>query len=210
MQIKKKLLSLRDKLVQKKIFLKLSLIFNFVWAVCKIIFGVFTFSYFFCVSGASTILFGFVKKVYIKYFNSNDYDEKRTKSIIISVLLIFSSVLFTFYMARLFFIKQTNEYGLIVSILIAAVSFTELILSIYNFIKSKKSTDVLLKSFKGCSLVSSCYAMAITQIALLSATDNQSNFYNGITGVIFGCIAIIIGLYLLIIAMKDSNTNFQM
>lgn len=113
-------------------------------------------------------------------------------------------------MARLFFIKQTNEYGLIVSILIAAVSFTELILSIYNFIKSKKSTDVLLKSFKGCSLVSSCYAMAITQIALLSATDNQSNFYNGITGVIFGCIAIIIGLYLLIIAMKDSNTNFQM
>lgn len=79
MQIKKKLLSLRDKLVQKKIFLKLSLIFNFVWAVCKIIFGVVTFSYFFCVSGASTILFGFVKKVYIKYFNSNDYDEKRTK-----------------------------------------------------------------------------------------------------------------------------------
>lgn len=182
----------------KNVVLLISLVYNFIWAIAKIIFGVFNFAYFFCVSGASSLLFAFIKKVYLKNYKSDDFSTRRGKSITISVLLIFSCVLFTFYALRLFFISDTKEYGLITSISIATFSFTELGLSINNFIKAKKTEDILLTSFKGCSLVSACYSIVLTQVALLSATKTPANYYNALTGVIFGFISICIGVYLLV------------
>lgn len=205
-----KILNLIKKAKHKNIVLLLSLIYNFVWAACKIIFGFINFSYFFCVSGISTLLFGFMKKIYLKNFNIDNFYERKKKSISISILLIVSSSLFTFYMARLFFIPTISNYGLITSITIAAFSFTELGLSLHNFLKSKKSNDPLLQSIKSCSLASSCFAITLTQVSLLSATNTSNNFYNGLTGVIFGIFAILIGIYSLVKSKtaKD-NCNFS-
>lgn len=207
MQTKGSFKNFIEKIKQKKIILLFSLIYNFVWATCKILFGVFTLSYFFCISGAYTLLFGFIKKIYLKNYKTDDADEIKGKSITISILLIISGVLFTFYIARLFFVDSTKEYGLVLSIVIATFSFAELGISIYNFTKAKKTQDLLLQTFKGCSLVSSCFAIVLTQVALLSATGTPSNFYNAITGIIFGFITIIIGLYLLIKSTKTKTTD---
>lgn len=193
-----KLNSLISKIKQKNILLLLSVVYSYTWAICKIIFGVFTFSYFFCISGASTLLFGFIKKIYLTNYKSNDFNEKCGKSITISILLIISSSLFTFYMAKFFFVEDIQSYGLILSIAIATFSFAELGISIYNFTRAKDSQDILLQSFRGCNLSSSCFAIVLTQVALLSATQTSNNFFNGLTGVIMGSFAILIGIYLLI------------
>lgn len=182
---------------QKNLVLLISLIYNFVWAVCKILFGSFTKSYFFCVSGASTLLFGFIKQVYLKHNKTDDFELKRGKSLTLAILLIISSALFTFYMSRLFFIDEASNYGLIMSITIAAFSFTELGLSITEFVKAKKTDDLLLQSFRGCSLASSLFAIVLTQVALMSATGSTDNFYNGLIGVIMGVFSILIGAYLI-------------
>lgn len=187
---------------QKHFVLLVSLVYNFPWSVCKILFGAFTQSYFFCISGASTLLFGFVKKIYLKNYNSNDVSEKVGKSITISILLIISSALFTFYMARLFFVNDVKDYDKILSITIATFSFFELGYATYHFVKAQKTSDVLLKTFKGCSLVSSLYAIVLTQVALLSATKTNAQFFNGLTGVILGSFAILIGVYLLLHSCK--------
>lgn len=183
--------------------LLISVIYNFVWAVCKIIFGVFSGLYFFCVSGASTLLFGFTKQLYLKNHKLDDHAEKLGKSITIAILLIISSALFTFYMARLFFIDDTKQYGLILSIAIAAFSFAELGLSIYHFTKAKRTDDILLQTFRGCNLASSCFAIVLTQVALLSATESANNMLNGLTGVILGGFSVLIGVYLLIQCLKN-------
>lgn len=202
-----KIKNLINKAQQKKIFLLCSLIYNFVWAVCKIVFGALSGLYFFCVSGGSTILLGFTKKVYLKNYKTDDLAKKRNKSINIAILLLVSSILFAVYMARLFFIEDSKEYGLILSIAIAAFSFVEFGLSIYNFMQAHKTDDVLLKSLKGCSLASSCFAIVLTQTALLSATGTDGNLYNAVTGVIFGNFALIIGLYVLIKAIKTPQIS---
>ncbi len=204
MQIINGLKSGIEKAKHKQLVLLISLVYNFVWAVLKIVFGAFTLSYFFCVSGASTLLFGFIKRIYLKNYQSNDESEKRAKSITISILLMISSALFCVFMARLFFIDAQQDYGLILSITIAAFSFFELGLSIHNFVKARKSNDILLKSFKGCSLASSCFAIVLTQVALLSATKTPGNLYNAITGVVFGLFALLIGLTLLIQSLKPT------
>lgn len=201
--------SLINKAQQKKIFLLLSLIYNFVWAVCKIVFGAISGLYFFCVSGGSTILLGFTKKVYLKNYKTDDMTKKRNKSINIAILLLISSVLFIIYMARLFFIQDSKEYGLILSIAIATFSFAECGMSIYFFLKAHKTDDVLLQSFKGCSLASSCYAIVLTQVALLSATGTEGNLYNAVTGVIFGAFALAIGIYVLTKAIASKQNLTQ-
>lgn len=207
MKLIEKFKSLKDKAKQKHIVLLVSLVYNFVWAICKIVFGAFSASYFFCVSGASTLLFGFIKKVYLKHFDNEDLDEKLGKSVTIAIMLMISSALFIFYMARLFFIHEAKEYGLILSITIATSSFVELGFALYNFLQAKKTNDILLQSFRGCSLASSCFAIVLTQVALLSACQTPANTYNAITGVILGAFALLIGLYLLIKALSERKKN---
>lgn len=202
MELKNNLLKIKNKIVQTNLIIKVSMLYNIIWAICKIIFGAFTASYFFCISGASTLLFGFTKTIYLKNYNNEDADEKKAKSIIILIMLIFSSLFFTIFMARLFFIQEDKTYGTIMSITIATCSFTELGLSIYNFVKAQKTNDILLQSFKCCSLSQGLFAIVLTQIALLSATNTSASFFNALTGVIFGILSIIITILVLTKAIK--------
>lgn len=213
MGFKAKISNFSNKVKQSKICLIFATIYAFVWSVGKILLGAFSAGYFFCVSGASSLLFAFVKKIYLSNYKNDDEQEKRGKSITISILIICSGVLFTFYMARLFFIDDVKRYDLIWSITIAAASFFELGFSIFNLHRAKKSQDILLQSFRGCSVASSCYAIVLTQVALLSATSTPSasaNFYNALTGVILGGVAVLIGVVLLIISCKKKIDNLPL
>lgn len=208
-EIKSKLSYAKKKAKQKQIVLLVSAAYNFVWAICKILFGVFSFSYFFCVSGATTLLFGFIKRIYLKNNTNSDTSEKIGKSITIGILLIVSSVLFTFYMARLFFISEVKNYGLILSISIATFSFAELGISIYNFIQAKKTQDILLQTFRCYSISSSSFAIVFTQVALLSATNSTNNSLNALTGVVAGLFSILVGIYAIVKAIKTKNDIMQ-
>ena len=194
--------SFEFKLKQGKATMWASMVYAFAWSICKILFGVFSGAYFFCVSGASNLLFAFVKKLYLHNFEKDDKTEKQGKSVTISILMMISGVLFTIYMARLFFVDDIQQYGLIMSITIATASFVEFGLSIFYVVKASKTTDLLLQSFRGCNLISSCYAIVLTQTALLSATNTQANDYNAITGIMFGLISIGISIIYLINSCK--------
>lgn len=187
----------------KNFMLIVSTIYSYLWAVCKILFGIFTLSFSFCISGANTLSFGLIKQIYLK---KKEQQQNCNQAISISILLIISGILFTLYMARLFFIEHSPRYGLIVSIAIAGFAFTELGLSIYKFIKAKKSKDILLQSFRAYNLVSSSFSIVLTQIALLSATQTSGNIYNAITGVVFGICAILVGSYMYCTAKKSGRT----
>lgn len=201
-KVKLKCVEMIEKARQKKLGVLISSLYSFAWAVCKIVFGAITLSYFFCVSGVSTLLIGVVKRIYLKNYKNQSINEKKQKSALIAILIIISSVLFVLCMAKYFFETDVGQYGLILSITIATFSFVELGVAVYSFYKAKKADDILLQSFKGCSLVSGCFAISLTQVALLSATKTQANLFNGITGVALGTVAILIGVYLLIKTKK--------
>lgn len=192
-------------LKSKNALLIVSTIYSYVWATYKIVFGAYSFSYFFCISGASTLLFGFIKLVYLKNYSNSDFDELKGKSITLATLLLLSSALFTFYSLHSLFIGETKEYGLITSLAIATFSFAELGISIFKVIKAKNAQNLLLKTFRGCNLASSCFAIVLTQIALLSTTKTEANFYNALTGLVFGLFAIFIAIYLLIYLSKQTK-----
>lgn len=177
----------------KNFMLTVSIIYSYVWAMYKIFFGIFTRSFSFCISGANTLSFGVIKQIYLSKKNQSKH---YSQALAISILLIVSGILFTAYMSRLFFIDTSPRYGLIISIAIAGFAFAEFGLSIYKCIRANNSQNILLQSYRAYNLVSSSFAIVLTQIALLSATQTVGNIYNAITGITFGGFAIIVGCYM--------------
>lgn len=205
--MKSNLKSAINTLKQQKIVTITSMIYNFVWASGKILLGVLTGAYFLCISGTNTLLIGFIKKTYVSNSKENDQTLKSNKSLIIAVLLLITGILFTLYMCRLFFLKDSQEYGLILSISIATLSFFELGFAIYSLVQVSKTDDILLFSYKCCSLATSGFAIVTTQVALLSACKTNTPVYNAITGTVFGLISIIIALILMQKIKAYNNTN---
>lgn len=205
--MKSNLKSAINTLKQQKIVTITSMIYNFVWASGKILLGVLTGAYFLCISGTNTLLIGFIKKTYVSNSKENDQTLKSNKSLIIAVLLLITGILFTLYMCRLFFLKNSQEYGLILSISISTLSFFELGFAIYSLVQVSKTDDILLFSYKCCSLATSGFAIVTTQVALLSACKTNTPVYNAITGTVFGLISIIIALILMQKIKAYNNTN---
>jgi len=84
---------------------------------------------------------------------------------------------------------------MIVAIIIAAVTFTDIIIAIIGIIKSNKEEKNIKLVFLATSLIS----LTLTQTAILSFTNKGSDMskYNGMCGMLFGLVAIVIGIIIL-------------
>ena len=183
-----------------------TMIYNFIWSVGKVLFGIFMSAYIYILSGAYTFLLGFVKRIFLKNHKESENINKETKSIIMGVLILIAGFAFSLYMGSLAFWPHEARYGLIWSIFLALCSFVEMGIAIFNLCRVKKKNDILLSSLRCCNFVSACFAIVITQVAILSATETFNvSKYNAITGTIAGLIAICIGTYIIIKACKQKQ-----
>ncbi len=189
-----------DQLIRTKFITFITMIYNFLWSVAKILFGLYQASFLYCLSGIYTLLIGFSKKIFISnHSKTAESINKESKSVIMGVLILIAGLTFGIYMGRLFFSPQDYFYSLISSILVALCSFIELGIAIYHLCKIRKKNDILLSSLRLCNLVSAIFALVLTQVAILSATGaNDTAYFNGVTGVIAGLSAVGIGIYIII------------
>lgn len=185
---------LKNKDHRTKIITFITMLYNFFWAIVKIFFGIFMSSYLYCISGIYTLLLGFSKKTFISNHKATKEINIETKALIIGILLTVSGLAFGFYMGGIYFWKINFEYSLIWSIAIAFCSFLELGVSIYNLIKVRKKDDILLFSLRCCNIGSSLFAIVMTQVALLSATQTENTYlYNATFGIVASVLVIILG-----------------
>lgn len=176
-----------------------SMLFNFAWSTIKIIIGIVSKTYFFCVNGIGTLLTGVAKKTYLDNFENEDENLRNKKALVMNALLLIIGATYIVYMGRLFkFPSNTPDYGLFASIAIATVSFVELILSVGNLIKALKSKNYMLYSLRGINLACSGFSVVLTQVVLLALCKIDGSFYNAISGTIFGCFAVMIAVSALI------------
>ena len=102
-------------------------------------------------------------------------------------------------MLKLIFFPESSSYSLIASITIAAFSFGELGVSIYNIVQARKSKDILLTNLRNCNFASALFAIVLTQTAILSAQGVDASLYNVITGSIAGFVVVVIAVINLIL-----------
>lgn len=176
-----------------KIITIITMTYNFFWAIGKILFGAFMRAYLYCISGAYTLLLGFGKKIFVSNHQVKDVDIE-TKSLIMGILLTISGIAFGIYMGLIYVWEYEFRYSLILSIAIAACSFVEFGIAIYNLVKARRKKDLLMESLRCCNIGASLFAIVMTQVALLSSQNVPDNYiYNSISGVIASVLVIILG-----------------
>lgn len=181
----------------------LAMIANFGAATFKIIAAFYISSYFLIVSSFYSFGIGLTTQLFFRGVKrTHVIPSKEEKYVILMYLtLLASSMVYTFYMARQFYIQVTAfNYGMFLSLAIAIVSFTELGIAIRGLIKSYHLRDSLLTARKVATLINALVALVVTQTAIMTFVlrDGSSNHkYNAILGTSMGAIAVLMSAYML-------------
>ena len=95
--------------------------------------------------------------------------------------------------------STAEAYDPHVGIVIAAVTFVELALSVHGVISARRNKDLLVEAIKLTNLAAALILIVLTQTALLSfAYSGDATVVNGVCGIVFGSIAGLIGAYMLV------------
>lgn len=186
---------------------KLSMSFNGILAVAKVILGVYTLSLFPILSACYSLGI-----MIAKYFAITEHKRTKESSIseeierrhyrcyqLIGVVVLVSSLLFVIYSLRLFIIQEPLvKYSTIGAITIAAVTFFEIGAAIRGVFLARKKEDRLMESIRLTNLATALISLVLTQTAIMSfAHGGDYTIYIGCSGVLFGGIAAIIGGYMI-------------
>ncbi|MNV86003.1 hypothetical protein D3C71_1799990 [compost metagenome] len=91
------------------------------------------------------------------------------------------------------------RYDQYTALLIATVTFTELLVSLFGSMAARRNGEPVVEAIRLTNLASSFISLVLTQTAILSfAQERDVTFYNGLSGVIFGTLAALTGLYMLL------------
>lgn len=199
-------------------FTKLSVPLNAATAAAKILLGIFSSSFFLCLSGFYNIGIGLAKvsalKTHKDTVDCSDPELKQRKQnriyFFIGFIIFAASVIYTIYCAsKLFNGGNSAKYPQHIAMIIAIVSISEIALSLRGIIISRRDRKPLIEAIKLTNLASSLILLVLTQTAILSFTTNADvSFYNGITGIILGSMAASIGLYMIVRMLWTTNGIF--
>ena len=181
---------------------ELTLILNILLGIGKLAVGIFSRSFFVCVSGFYTFGMAAAKCFALSgIIKSKTEKQQRLKYKLTAATLIIASLIYIGYSTRLFFYPQTGEYSIYTGLLIAAFTFTELVLNIRGVILERKSNSPLFHALKTVSLASTLICLVLTQTAILSFADPQLEAQpaaNGLMGVLMGTAAMVLGILMLV------------
>lgn len=197
----------KDKNKRHKTLVVLTTIYGYLWSLIKMIIGILTGAYFYLLSGLSTFFTGLNRHIYLR---STKKEKEKIGPLLMGIFFVLIGLFYLFYAMRLFFIEEEiKEYSVIVAIAIAAFSFLELGLSIYNFVINRKSKNMTVISFRTMNLALSIFAIVNTQNALLMAQGEPNQMGDAIFGVFAGSVAVILGIVLFVKGVKYRRTYIE-
>lgn len=202
----------RNKSFEEKTILmtKLSILFNFILAVGKIILSLFK-GVFFLVAGIVNIFIMLAKIECLLGLRKNDTKKFNYRNTFVGVFLLMSGIEYTIYMTRMAFTDvELAKYNMFLGIIIAFVSFVELGLAIYGCFKSSGKGHYY-RNIKLINLCSAFTAIVLTEVALMSfASEFDSRFIDGIFGMSVGFIIVLIAVFIFVapsVSIVDREHN---
>ncbi|WP_143545786.1 hypothetical protein [Rhodococcus sp. 14-2470-1a] len=112
-----------------------------------------------------------------------------------AVVIGLSAIFVATSVSNFFLPGAAQRYDKWVAVAIATVAFIEIIGSVMGAHSARKNNEPVMEALKLVNLAGCCALLVMTQTALLSfAYDGDASRYNAIAGMVFGCVAIILGL----------------
>ena len=184
---------------ERTIFMtRFSILFNALMAIGKIFLAFFQ-GIFFFVAGFVNI-FIMIAKLEC-YIGVKEQDDKKFNehNLMIGLFLISAGLQYAIYMTRLLFHNVSgSNYGMVLGICIACVSFVELAVAIKGCFNAVGKGHYY-RNIKLINLCSALTAIALTEMALMGfASDMDSSFIDGLFGLVVGGIIILIGVFIFV------------
>ena len=197
---------MQDKYNRSIRFAKLSVPLNIAMAVGKIFLGIFSFSFFLCINAFYNIGIASAKFYAVKSHEdtintqSEDIQKKQQAAYhVIGSIVLVTSLVYIVYCIKMFSGGVSPKYHEYIAIAIAAVTFTEIAVSFQGVISARRSNEPVIEAIKLTNFVSSLISIVLTQTAIMSFTyDGDASFSNGLSGIVFGALAALIGLYMIV------------
>lgn len=121
----------------------------------------------------------------------------------VSVILSISGLCYVGYSVRLFFGGSAGQYSEVMALAIAAYTFVEFGIQIHDLIKLRKQHDLEAKALRLVSLCGILVSFVLTQTAIMSFSEpGEHNFSDGLAGVVFGGLVVIVGVISLLLHRK--------
>lgn len=181
---------------------------NVAFAVGKFVIGIIVMSFFLCVNAMYNVGVALAKQTAVRTsrtLKTTDRTREQSRTTIyrcyltMGAIILVASVAYLVGSARIFLGEDNTQYSLIVGLAIATFTFTELAFAIVGAIKTRKINKPIMEAIKLTNFASALISLALTQTAILSFTSNvDMSFYNGIGSLVFGSLAGLIGLYMII------------
>lgn len=124
------------------------------------------------------------------------------------LLVIVASIVYLVYSLYIYFFGSDAAYHMYIAIGIAAVTCYELVYTIHGIRIAKKEQNIQHETIKYINLASALVSVSLTQTAILSftRTEDMSKSY-AVGDVIFGFLALAVGLYMLLRAPKYKSRS---
>ncbi|MBR6779136.1 MAG: hypothetical protein IKM43_03235 [Clostridia bacterium] len=187
---------------RKKIIVygKLAFLKNLFYFVFKIVVGIVFKSWFLIAIALYGLCIGYVKNNCSSGLWRNKDSVKDIFSYIQGgAVLSISSICYIVYSIFQIYFPSNTKYNLIIAIAIACFAFYSISMSMWGVIRAKGKT-MLIKQYKLTNFATAFNNLVLTQIAILSVIPHSGNtaLYNGIIGIVAGCLVLITGIYLII------------
>ena len=122
----------------------------------------------------------------------------------VSAILSFSGLCYAGYSVRLFFGGSAGQYSEVMALAIAAYTFVEFGIQIRDLIKLRKQHDLEAEALRLVSLCGILVSFVLTQAAIMSFSEQaEHNFSDGLAGVVFGGLVVLVGAVSLFIHRKS-------
>lgn len=196
---------------QKTLFnAKISIYTNGFLAICKYILAIIGSN--FLIAAANVNIFIMISK--LECYLGEKYPEKKKfayRNKMIGLMLLLSGIQYGIYMSRLIFLDiDIMKYDMIMGIIIACISFIEIIFAVIGCFRSYGKGHYY-RNIKLISLCSALTAIVLTEIAIMSfASDIDFRFISGLFGVFVGIIIVLISIFIFIapkISIVDREYN---
>lgn len=180
------------------IFTRLSLKKDVVLVLGKVILSCITLSGFVFVNALYSAGMGIAKYSAIR---SQEKEQKKqiNSYFEIGAAILGASLCYVVYSLSMFAKEKSIQYNMNIALIIAAYTFTELFLIIKDYIKARKTRNIISEEIKLIGLSSTLICLVLTQAAIMSIShEGDATFFNGLSGIVFGSMAALVGVYMML------------
>ncbi len=183
---------------KKLIFARVTLLKDLFLVAGKTAISIISLSFFMFANALYSAGMG-IARFYAVRIHTQDGAQQIKSYRFVGMVISVASACYVIYSARLFSGGKTETYSMYVALVIALYTFVEFGINVRDAIRLRKSKALEAKALRAISLASTLLCFVLTQTAIMSfASEGDNRFTNALAGVVFGGLAALVGLYMIV------------